>query len=102
MKNKTSPLPETVSWQGPSSPHQKRSLGWYIGLSIISLLLIGFALYTRSIITLITFVLLVLVVFLTNTQPPHLTTYRLNKTGLSIDNVTYPYKTIKFFWIVYN
>ena len=100
--NQNNQIPETLTWQASSQQHAPRSPGWYLGFVIISLGLLGFAIYTGSIMTIITFSLIILIVFILSRQTPRQMTYRITKTGIGSANNLYPYKTIKFFWIVYN
>ena len=62
----------------------------------------AFAIYDRSIITIITFALIILMIFVISTQAPREITCKITKTGISLGNTLYPYKTIKTFWIMYN
>ena len=100
MPNKN--LPETLTWKAPTYQEQERSSGWYLGFTLISVALLAFAIYNKSIITGITFILIILVVFILSIQSSTITTYRIGKTGISVGNTPYPYKTIKKFWIIYD
>jgi hypothetical protein len=100
-KNKKT-LPEIVTWKASDIQHHQRPAAWYMGLAIVSIGLIGFALYNHSIIMLITFVLIVFVIFILSLQPSRLVTYKITRTGVAIGRVNYPYQVIKKFWIAYN
>ena len=64
--------------------------------------LLAFAIFNQSIITVITFVLIIFMIFIMTTQAPEEVTYKITKTGISLGDTLYPYKIIKTFWIVYN
>ena len=95
-------LPETLSWQAPSHVQLPRSAGWYIAFSVVSLGLLFYAAYTHSLLTFITFILIIGVVLLLSGQAPRATTYKVTKTGIAVGNTLYPFKVIKKFWIIYN
>jgi hypothetical protein len=95
-------LPQTIVWKASSHTQHKRTYAWYLGFGIISLGLILFALFTHSILTLITFILLIVVVFIFATQPAVKVSYKLTNVGIEAGSITYPYKIIKKFWITYN
>ncbi|OGE90714.1 MAG: hypothetical protein A3E29_01130 [Candidatus Doudnabacteria bacterium RIFCSPHIGHO2_12_FULL_48_16] len=102
IKQSPKPRPREISWKTQSSTNPKRSLAWYVIFIILSLAALTFAIfYSESIITVITFSLIILVVltlsFITRTE----TTYRLSPLGISAGRMIYPYKTIKKFWINY-
>jgi hypothetical protein len=95
-------IPETISWKAPSHTHAKRSLLWYLGFAAIFLGLVAFAFYSKSILMGITFALMLLMLLFFSNQPSREITYHLTKTGIVIDRMTYPYKIIKKFWIIYH
>jgi hypothetical protein len=93
---------DILTWTAPNHVQPKRSPTWYMVFLIISLGLIAYAVYTQSIITGITFLLIIVVVLVLSSRGHELTTYQINKTGVSVGNISYPYKIIKKFWIYYN
>ena len=95
-------LPETLTWQAPSHIEAKRSSVWYLGFALISLGLLAFAFYTHSIMTFLTFVLLIIVTLIFSSMPSKEMTYKITKTGIGAGSIIYPYKVIKKFWIIYN
>ncbi len=103
MENQTQQLPETLTWKAMSKQQTAHSPQWYLGFTLGSIALLAFAIfYDRSIITIITFVLLIGVVYIFSTQSPQSITYKITTTGLSAGSTVYPYKIIKQFWILYN
>ncbi|MBI2607454.1 MAG: hypothetical protein HYW51_01365 [Candidatus Doudnabacteria bacterium] len=101
MKNKKQHLPKTISWEAQEFIQHKKSTGWYLGFVLISAGLLIFALFTKSIITIITFTLLVIVVYIFSLQSPRQITHTLSSSGITVGNLLYPFKNIKSFWIVY-
>jgi hypothetical protein len=103
MENKKSQkLPETLTWKADSHDQPQRSLAWYIGFGLVSGGLIIFGIYTHSILTIITFCVIIVALLVFLSQSPRTITYKATKTGLVSGNTVYPYKIIKIFWIVYN
>jgi hypothetical protein len=102
-KKQISNIPKEFSWEGPSHQEQQRSPAWYLAFGLASLLGIGFALfYERSITTVITFALIIIVVFFLASQPQRKTTYKISSMGLSANRTLYPMPVVKKFWIDYN
>ncbi len=100
MKTK---LPASITWKAQSHKDHKRSPAWYLGFAIISAALILYAIFLdRSIMTVITFALMMLVLFIFVTQPVRVITNKLTSTSIISGNVTYPYKIVRTFWINYN
>ena len=95
-------LPEILTWKAPSHIQPQRSLAWYLGFSLISVGLIVFGVYSHSILTIITFCVIILSVLIFAIQKPKNVTYKATKTGITVDNSVYPYKIIKIFWINYD
>jgi len=94
-------IPETLVWKAQSHIQQKRSAFWYLAFSIVFILLLAYAFFTHSIITFLTFFLIMIVVLIISTQPALEKTYKVTKTGIAVGSVHYPYKIIKKFWITY-
>lgn len=99
--NKHQQQPQEIVWEAPEFKHYKKTQAWYIGFGIVALGLMVFAIFSKSIITIITFVLLILVSFFFFTQKPKKLTHRITYDGVQVGTQFYPYKNVKFFWIVY-
>jgi len=96
-------LPETITWKAPSHISHQHSRRWYLTFIIIAIGLMAFAIFfERSIMTIVTFALMLAIVFVFANLPAKTITYKLTKTAITAGNVQYPYKIIKFFWLVYN
>ncbi|MBX4187164.1 MAG: hypothetical protein KW802_02825 [Candidatus Doudnabacteria bacterium] len=100
MQNKK--LPETLTWKAQSHIQHQRSPFWYFMFAIVTLALLSFAVYSHSLLTGITFFLVCTVLLTLSIQPSREVTYKITKTGISVGHLTYPYKIIKRFWIIYN
>ncbi len=101
-ENNNPSIPETLTWKAHAFKDHDRSPNWYIGLILVSIGLIAFAIYNKSIMTTITFGLIIFIVFVLSLQKPHDVEYKITKTGISSGKNIYPYKAIKTFWVLYN
>ncbi|MBX4191519.1 MAG: hypothetical protein KW804_01835 [Candidatus Doudnabacteria bacterium] len=95
-------IPENLVWKAQNHIQHRHSTGWYVGFTIVSLGLLGFAYYSRSLTAAITFVLIIVVLLILSIQPSQEITYKITKTGIIVGNVVYPFKVIKKFWVLYN
>ena len=103
MKNKTKKTEiQNITWKSLNHEDTHRPASWYLGLAVIGLGLVAFAVYNHSILMGLTFIVGVLVLLIVSTQRPHTVTYKLSSSSISSGTVTYPYKAIKKFWIIYN
>lgn len=91
-----------LSWEAPEFAEHQRSKNWYIGFAAVSIMLIGFAVWLGSIITIITFCLLSAVGFGFAVQKPKQMTYSITNQGIIVGPSIYPYKNIRKFWIIYD
>ncbi len=95
-------LPKELSWKAQNRNQPERSPAWYLGFGLIALGCLAFAIfYDRSLLTIITFVLMILIVLGLSFVQGRETTYRLTSQGISAGRLLYPYKTIKKFWLDY-
>ena len=99
MKNKT---PDNLTWEAPDREHTTRAPVWYLLFGLVGLALILFGIYNHSLIMIVTFSIMIVSVLILSVQKPQTITYQATKTGLVANNVLYPYKIIKTFWIIYN
>jgi len=99
MENKS--LKNAIEWTAYEYQYVPKSTSWHIAYSIMSALLIGYAVYSRSLMTIITFVVLSVVGWLFAIRKPKKMLYGLSTTGVVMDTTSIPYKNIKNFWILY-
>lgn len=98
-----SQLPEEISWKAPNMYRQERSPFWYAMFALLSAGSIIFAIfYDGSVLTLITFILIIVSIGLFSFQSPKEIKYQLTSEGITIGQAFYPHKTIKGFWIEYS
>ncbi len=93
---------QNVVWQALEYKHYEKNPGWYIALISISILVTGFFIIQKDIFAAITMVILTFFIIVFSRHTPKVVTIELNHKGIKFDNIFYPYKQIKYFWIVNN
>lgn len=91
-----------IEWQAPEFTEHEKNTSWHVIFTVIALLLIGYAVYIKSILSAITFVLLSILGWYFANKKPEIILYKLTSTGIVNSDTIIPYKNIKSFWIVYN
>lgn len=101
MKSQNNNSLQEISWPAEEFKHQPKSFAWFIGFTIVSIALVVYAVFSKSVMTIIAFVLLITVAYLYAVKNPRILEHKITKTGIKAGNNLYPYKNIKKFWIVY-
>ncbi len=101
MENKTTVAENVLSWQAAEFEHHQKTLAWYIVFAIAATAMLIFSFFSHSIITVITFVLIVVMGFAFSHRKPRVVLHQLTPTGIVLGDTMYPYKSIKSFWIIY-
>ena len=99
QKNK---IPRSLSWEAYEFKYHPKSTGWFIGFVLISSASLVYAFFRGSVITLITFALLVITTYFYAVRKPRTLRYQIDEKGVSVGKLFYPYQTLKNFWIIYN
>jgi hypothetical protein len=90
-----------IFWQAQEFTAQKKPIWWYIAFVVFTCGLIAYAIYTRNILTLVTFIVIPIAGFIIAHQSPREVCHELSSSGVSFGQSSYPYRNIKKFWIVY-
>jgi hypothetical protein len=93
---------KTITWSAHEFIYHKKTLWWHLAFIILATGLIGYAVYTKSILTVITFALIAIVGWFFANRQPRIIRYELNSQGLVFNQQILPYKNIKKFWIIYS
>jgi hypothetical protein len=94
---------EPVHWQAHEYIHHEKGFGWFVGFSVIVLILIAVAVF---IIQSITFAILIpvmaaaLIVF--SHRPPRLIDYTLSRQGLHLNDHLYSFGEFKSFGVIHD
>lgn len=89
-----------ISWQAMEFKHYHKSIGWFLALYCIALLLIVYEIFEKDLFAAVTIFILAVFTTLFARQKPKIVDVNLNSQGIKIDNISIPYKQIKHFWIV--
>jgi hypothetical protein len=101
--NMTAPNQNSISWQAPEFRHYPKNLGWYITLIAITILVDAFFIIVESDIFAAVSLSIIAALFIVFArQTPQTVTITLNSKGVDFGNLFYPYKQIKYFWVVNN
>jgi hypothetical protein len=89
----------TISWQGYEYTHHEKSSDWFWALGIVALSSAVTAVIFKNIL----FALLILTgaftIALFAAKNPNLVHFEINRRGIAIDDVLYPFNTLESFWI---
>ena len=93
----------TLSWEAAEFKHYPKNLGWYVVLIAVALMVMAFFIIIQSdIFAAVSLGILALLIIFFAGQKPQIVEIELNSKGVRFGNITYPYKQLKYFWVVYN
>ena len=93
----------TLSWSAPEFKHYPKNLGWYVVLATVTLMVMAFFIIVQSdIFAAVSLGILALLIVFFSRQEPEMVDIELNSRGVRFGNITYPYKQLKYFWVVHN
>ncbi|MBI5530285.1 MAG: hypothetical protein HY918_02175 [Candidatus Doudnabacteria bacterium] len=94
---------QTISWTAAEFRHYPKSAGWYVTLISVAILVIAFFIIVESdIFAAITLGIIAVLVIFFSLQTPKIVNIELNDKGVKFDNLFFPYKQMKYFWVVNN
>lgn len=82
--------------------HYEKTAGWYITLTALAILITAFFVIQKDIFAAATTVIMSAFVLFFSRQTPKMVDIRLTGQGIEFDNIFFPYKQLKYFWIVNN
>ena len=89
-----------ISWTAPEFRYYEKTLGWYVSLVAITLLLIVFFVFEKDVFAAVSMGILGVLVGLFSLQKPREVNIVLTDSGVNFGNIHFPYKQLKYFWIV--
>lgn len=93
----------TLSWEAAEFKHYSKNLGWYVVLIAVTLMVMSFFIIIQSdIFAAVSLGILALLIIFFAGQKPQRVEIELNSKGIRFGNITYPYKQLKYFWVVHN
>ena len=92
-----------LSWEAWEFKHYPKNPGWYVTLISIAVLAIAFFVIVQNdIFAAVSVGLIAVIVVLFSRQTPRKVQIELNSKGIKFDSLSYPYKQLKYFWVVNN
>lgn len=99
---KASELGETlIHWRFPEYPDRERSIGGWLVMGILGVVLFIIALATANFLFAVVLVLVALIYMMQARNHPRLINFVLREDGIAIGDDEYRYEEIDRFWIVY-
>lgn len=96
------PKQNNISWQAPEFRHYEKTQGWFVTLVSVTVLLVGFFLIQGDAFAAVTMGILGLLVLFFAKQKPLIVEIELSDKGVKFGNILFPYKQLKYFWVVAN
>ena len=92
---------KTISWEAWEFKHYPKNTGWYVTLISIAILVMSFfILVENDVFAAVSLGLITLLIIFFAKQLPQRVTIELSARGVHFGNLFYPYKQIKYFWVV--
>lgn len=92
-----------LSWEASEFKHYHKSTGWYLVLGCITLLAIVFFVVIESdIFAAVSMAMIAILIVIFSRQTPLRVEIELNEKGIKFGTLFYPYKQLKYFWVVHN
>jgi hypothetical protein len=94
---------KTISWKASEFKHYPKTTGWYLALVCITLLVMAFFIIVESdIFAAISLGIIAILIIIFSRQLPMRVEIELNTKGVKFGSLFYPYKQLKYFWVVHN
>ena len=87
-------------WQASEYVQHHKGLGWYSGLSVIVLALLGVAVYTQQWLSIAVFLVMAAAVVVYAHKPPRVLLYQLDSKGIIIEGKSYDYEQFRSFAVL--
>ena len=94
---------QNISWEAHEFQFYAKNPGWYITLISITILVVAFFIIVQSDwFAAVCMAIISLLIIYFSRQTPGLVKIELTDQGIKFGNLFYPYKQLKYFWIVNN
>ncbi len=94
---------KNLSWEAWEFKHYPKNPGWYVTLISIAILVVAFFVIVQNdIFAAVSVGLIAVIIILFSRQTPQRVQIELNSKGVKLDTLSYPYKQLKYFWVVNN
>lgn len=93
--------PTEVSWTASEFVEHSKSLGWYLVLALITIVVLVIVfLWTKDMISIIAITVMAVLYGIMAARKPRIMEYRLDANGITIGSIMHPYTKFKSFAIV--
>ncbi|MBU1092280.1 hypothetical protein KJ836_01220, partial [Patescibacteria group bacterium] len=89
---------EPIIWQADEFETHTRDWRWYMVFSLILAVLIGYGIYSKQWILLLSMIVVGGLLLFSNRIRPRQMTYQINSAGLNINDKLYPFEQLKNYW----
>ncbi len=94
---------QTISWEAPEFRYYQKNLGWYVVAITVAILVMAFFVIVQSdIFAAVSIGIITILIIIFSRQIPRRVQVELSNRGIKFDNLFYPYKQLKYFWVVHN
>ena len=90
-----------LSWEALEYPEYKKHPLWFMGFAVVTALLVLYGILSGSWTTAVLFGLFGVLGIVYSSQKPKTVVVRLTGLGIQVGGVSYSYRVIKKFWIIY-
>ena len=92
-----------ISWEAEEFKHYPKNPGWYVTLISVAVLVIAFFVIVQNdIFAAVSLAIITALIIVFSRQSPRRVNIELNNKGIKFDTLFYPYKQLKYFWVVNN
>lgn len=93
---------DTIKWTDYEFEHRPKTPDWYWALGIIAIAGTVTAILLENYLFAIFIIIAALALSYFGRKEPRIIDYKVNRHGIKIDNILYPYLNLEGFWIDYN
>jgi len=89
-------------WTVQEYEQHERNTAWYVVMIILSILLIGYGIFSGNFLFALIIILFAIILFLQSHQQPLQVPFQITELGVSLGNRFYLYSEFEDFYIIYN
>jgi len=94
---------QNITWEAHEFKHYPKTAGWYVTLVAVFILLMAFFIIVESdYFAAVCLAIICALVIVFARQTPKRVEIELNERGIRFGTLVYPYKQLKYFWVVNN
>ncbi len=91
--------PQKINWKAYEYEHKNNSTDWFWGVGVIAIAIAIAAIIYNNVLFAIFILLGAFTLLMYAVRKPKEINFEINKRGVVVDNILYPYATIESFWI---